>query len=158
MVMDRIRRLLGRKEIPLEARDMLAQATTPQEMLRGLDELITRNEIEVDRIHKEIEALEVVEGQEKDRVRAGDLAPRQLDEPIELTPEQELIKKKALSKIPAPCCSDNSAYTCCCPCNMAPLLRTHQGEDGHGVEVAVVVRHVNAPLALPRQKPTVASS
>ncbi|NNE46290.1 MAG: hypothetical protein HKN37_06490, partial [Rhodothermales bacterium] len=38
---------------------------------------------------------------------------------IELTPEQELIKKKALSKIPAPCCSDNSAYTCCCPCNMA---------------------------------------
>ena len=76
MVMDRIRRLLGRKEIPLEARDMLAQATTPQEMLRGLDELITRNEIEVDRIHKEIEALEVVEGQEKDRVRAGDLAER----------------------------------------------------------------------------------
>ena len=38
---------------------------------------------------------------------------------IELTPEQELVKRKALSAIKAPCCSDNSAYTCCCPCNMA---------------------------------------
>jgi len=38
---------------------------------------------------------------------------------IELTPEQEAIKKEALTRIPAPCCSDNTAYTCCCPCNMA---------------------------------------
>ncbi len=76
MVMDRFRRLLGRKEIPVEARDLLAAATNPQEMLRGLDELITRNEVEVDRIHKEIEALEVVEGHEKDRVRDGELAER----------------------------------------------------------------------------------
>ncbi len=38
---------------------------------------------------------------------------------IELTPEQKLIKREALSAIKAPCCSDNSAYTCCCPCNMA---------------------------------------
>lgn len=36
-----------------------------------------------------------------------------------LTPEQEAIKREALSALPAPCCSDNSAYTCCCPCNMA---------------------------------------
>lgn len=38
---------------------------------------------------------------------------------IELTPEQELVKREALSRIPAPCCSDNTAYTCCCPCTMA---------------------------------------
>ncbi len=38
---------------------------------------------------------------------------------IKLNPEQEAIKKQALEAIPAPCCSDNSAYTCCCPCNMA---------------------------------------
>jgi hypothetical protein len=36
-----------------------------------------------------------------------------------LTPEQEAVKREALSALPAPCCSDNSAYTCCCPCNMA---------------------------------------
>jgi hypothetical protein len=41
---------------------------------------------------------------------------------IRLTPEQEAVKKEALSQIPAPCCSDNSAYTCCCPCNMAKAI------------------------------------
>lgn len=38
---------------------------------------------------------------------------------IRLSREQEAIKKAALSPIPAPCCSNNSAYTCCCRCNMA---------------------------------------
>lgn len=40
-------------------------------------------------------------------------------ESIKLSPEQEAIKKDALTQLPAPCCSDNSSYTCCCPCNMA---------------------------------------
>ncbi|MCB1036758.1 MAG: hypothetical protein KDD47_23230 [Acidobacteria bacterium] len=38
---------------------------------------------------------------------------------IQLTSEQEAVKKEALTAIPAPCCSDNTAYTCCCPCNMS---------------------------------------
>lgn len=38
---------------------------------------------------------------------------------IELTEEQEKVMKDALEPMPAPCCSDNSAYTCCCPCNLA---------------------------------------
>ena len=38
---------------------------------------------------------------------------------IQLTPEQEAIKREALTALPAPCCSDNTAYTCCCPCNSA---------------------------------------
>ena len=76
MLMDRLKQLFSRKEIPVEARDILSHATTPMEMLRGLDELITRNEVEVDRIHKEIEALETVEGQEKDRIRQGELPDR----------------------------------------------------------------------------------
>lgn len=38
---------------------------------------------------------------------------------ITLTPEQEAIKYEALVDLPAPCCSDRSAYTCCCACNMA---------------------------------------
>ncbi len=38
---------------------------------------------------------------------------------IVLTPEQEEIKRQALSALPAPCCNDNSALTCCCPCNSA---------------------------------------
>jgi hypothetical protein len=38
---------------------------------------------------------------------------------IELTPEQEKIYRAALDALPAPCCSDNTALTCCCPCNSA---------------------------------------
>ena len=41
---------------------------------------------------------------------------------IRLTSEQEALKKEALGAIPAPCCSDNSAYTCCCPCNLSRTI------------------------------------
>ena len=47
---------------------------------------------------------------------------------IRLTPQQEARKKEALSAIPAPCCSDNSAYTCCCACNVS---RTIWGLTNH---------------------------
>lgn len=60
------------------------------------------------------------------------------DDSIELTPEQEAIRVEALSAIPAPCCSDNSAATCCCPCNMAKatwgLSKYLITEKGAGVE------------------------
>lgn len=62
---------------------------------------------------------------------------------IQLTPEQEAIKKEALSALPAPCCSDNNAYTCCCPCNMSKstwglsaYLITEQGADAVEVRKA----------------------
>ena len=38
---------------------------------------------------------------------------------IKLTPEQEKLKKDVLSAIPAPCCTEYSIATCCCPCNLA---------------------------------------
>ncbi len=41
---------------------------------------------------------------------------------IQLTPAQEAVKKAALDPIPAPCCSDNSAYTCCCSCNISRTI------------------------------------
>ena len=41
---------------------------------------------------------------------------------ITLSEAQEDIKKAALVPIPAPCCNDNSAYVCCCPCNMAKTI------------------------------------
>jgi hypothetical protein len=41
------------------------------------------------------------------------------DKTIKLTPAQEQVKKAALTALPAPCCSDNTAYTCCCPCNLS---------------------------------------
>lgn len=57
---------------------------------------------------------------------------------IKLTQEQEQVMKDALVPMPAPCCSDNSAYTCCCPCNLAKTwwgLSKHLiAERGAGVE------------------------
>jgi hypothetical protein len=38
---------------------------------------------------------------------------------IQLTADQEKIKKEALTAIAAPCCSDFTIATCCCPCNLA---------------------------------------
>ena len=38
---------------------------------------------------------------------------------IQLTPAQEKVYRAALEALPAPCCSDNTALTCCCPCNSA---------------------------------------
>jgi hypothetical protein len=40
-------------------------------------------------------------------------------ETIRLTREQEAVKREALSSLPAACCSSNSAYTCCCVCNLS---------------------------------------
>ena len=60
--------------------------------------------------------------------------------------EYELTEdvRQALSRIPAPCCSDNSAYTCCCPCNMAKTwwglshhLIANEGYDADEVQAAV---------------------
>ena len=38
---------------------------------------------------------------------------------IQLTPEQEQVRVAALTPLPAPCCKNFSAATCCCRCNMA---------------------------------------
>jgi hypothetical protein len=37
---------------------------------------------------------------------------------LTLTAAQEAIRVAALSSIPAPCCKEFSAATCCCECNM----------------------------------------
>jgi hypothetical protein len=41
------------------------------------------------------------------------------NERITLTPEQQKVMTRGLSSIPAPCCSQYSVATCCCPCNLA---------------------------------------
>ena len=43
-------------------------------------------------------------------------------ETIKLTPQQEAVKKTALEAMPAPCCSEYSAYTCCCECNISRTI------------------------------------
>ncbi len=66
------------------------------------------------------------------------------DAEIELTPEQEEIRRAALTPIPAPCCSDRSAYTCCCQCNLgrawwglSKVLITEHGQNAAEVQANV---------------------
>ena len=66
------------------------------------------------------------------------------DAEIVLTPEQEEIKRAALTPIPAPCCSDRSAYTCCCQCNLgrawwglSKVLITEHGQSAAEVQANV---------------------
>ena len=41
---------------------------------------------------------------------------------IRLNPQQEAIKKEVLEAMPAACCKDSTAYTCCCPCNLSKTV------------------------------------
>src|SRR5688572_6551663 len=52
-------------------------------------------------------------------VRKHTAAFHEYERTIQLTPEQKAIYREALEGLPAPCCSDNTALTCCCPCNSA---------------------------------------
>jgi len=63
---------------------------------------------------------------------------------IVLSAEQEAIEAEALSAIPAPCCSNVSIATCCCPCNLAKsawglarLLIAQQGYSAQQVRATV---------------------
>ena len=66
------------------------------------------------------------------------------DAEIALTPAQEEIKRAALTPVPAPCCSDRSAYTCCCQCNLgrawwglSKVLITEHGQTATEVQANV---------------------
>ena len=65
-------------------------------------------------------------------------------ETIVLDAGQERVFREALSALPAPCCKDKTAYTCCCQCNMAKswwgLAKHAIANEKYGVdEVKTVV-------------------
>lgn len=74
-----------------------------------------------------------------DDVRAQTLEFMEFNRAIRLTAEQERVNHEALSALPAPCCSQYPAETCCCDCNMARAIwglsehliadRGYQAED-----------------------------
>ncbi len=76
MLMDKVRKLFAREEIPRDAKEVVRNAASLGDVLGGLDELITRNEMEVNSINRELEALEAAEAVELDRVRGGKLPER----------------------------------------------------------------------------------
>ena len=67
---------------------------------------------------------------------------------IQLTAEQEKVRVAALTPLPAPCCKEFSAATCCCRCNMAKAtwgLAKHmivEGSSAEQVRAAVAAYHL----------------
>ena len=79
-----------------------------------------------------------------DDVKARTQQFMEWEKTIRLTPEQEAVKKAALTAMPAPCCDDNSAYTCCCSCNvsrtiwgLSNYMIAEQGADAKMVQAKV---------------------
>lgn len=67
---------------------------------------------------------------------------------IDLTAEQVATRKAALEALPAPCCSQFTADTCCCECNMkrathglAKYLIVKRGWNADAVRTAVAEWH-----------------
>lgn len=62
---------------------------------------------------------------------------------IQLTAEQEAVKREVLAAMPAACCRDSNAYTCCCGCNLSKsvwglsnyVLTTHHATADQLLEV-----------------------
>ena len=76
MLFDKIKMLFSRPEIPDETKGILSGATTTREILEGIDELLTRNELEFNEVNREIGKLEDIEVEEMDKVRSGNLPQR----------------------------------------------------------------------------------
>lgn len=76
-LLEKLRGLFSRDDIPDEAKKIFDHATTPNELLRGLDELLTRNEVEAKELNEEITKIEEKATDEEERIRAGALPERQ---------------------------------------------------------------------------------
>jgi hypothetical protein len=76
-LLEKLKSLFTRDEIPDEAKAIFDKATTPTELLRGLDTLLTRNEVEAAELNAEINRVEARALDEEERVRSGDMPERQ---------------------------------------------------------------------------------
>ncbi len=78
-LLDRIKGFFTKETMPDETRLLLAGVENVHELRRGLDEIVTRNEVELKEVEREIDKLEKIELAEKDKVKAGTLSPREKD-------------------------------------------------------------------------------
>src|SRR5271169_840257 len=76
-LLDKIKGLFVKKQVPDETRLLLEGVENVHELRRGLDEIVTRNEVELKEVEREIDKLEKMEISEKDKVKAGSLAERE---------------------------------------------------------------------------------
>ncbi|MEZ0229967.1 MAG: hypothetical protein ACAI25_15190 [Planctomycetota bacterium] len=78
-LLDKVKGFFTKETMPDETRLLLAGVENVHELRRGLDEIVTRNEVELKEVEREIDKLEKIELAEKDKVKAGTLSPREKD-------------------------------------------------------------------------------
>ncbi len=76
-LLERLKALFTRDEIPDEAKLIFDKAKTPSDLLRGLDNLLTRNEVEARELNDEITKIEKQTSDVEEEIRAGALPERQ---------------------------------------------------------------------------------
>ncbi len=76
MVFSRVKELLTQNRLPPGTGELLSTVKDTGELLRGLDEMVTRNEVAVAELNQELAALERLEAGEKEKIRSGDLGKR----------------------------------------------------------------------------------
>ncbi|RMG14094.1 MAG: hypothetical protein D6731_10850 [Planctomycetota bacterium] len=76
-LLEKIKGLFSRGQLPEETRLLLSGVTDVAELRRGLDEIVTRNEVEARDIEREIEKLARLENDQKERIARGNLNKRE---------------------------------------------------------------------------------
>lgn len=76
-LLEKVKGLFSRSPLPEETQLLLSGVADVGELRRGLDEIVTRNEVEARDIEREIEKLSRMEVGQKERVASGDLNKRE---------------------------------------------------------------------------------
>lgn len=76
-ILDKIRKMFSRGEMPEEARSVIRDAKTTQEALAGLDSVLTKNEIEINKLKKEIDKVDGILQEEEGKIRDEKVQGRQ---------------------------------------------------------------------------------
>ena len=77
-ILEKIRNLFsGGGGIPEEARSVIEKARSTHELLSGLDSVLTRNEMEFNKLKREIDKVVAILDEEEVKVQEGDLKGRQ---------------------------------------------------------------------------------
>jgi hypothetical protein len=70
-LLEKLKALFTRAEVPDDAKALFASAKTTRDLLRGLDDLVTRNELELEDVNREIAKIEGLERIDLEKIRAG---------------------------------------------------------------------------------------
>ena len=76
-LLDLLKRMFRRGDVPDDTRRLFESARSTQDLLRGLDDMLTTNEVYSGDIDSEIGKLEALEGAAIGKIKSGALSDRQ---------------------------------------------------------------------------------